>query len=144
METTTDLSQYIGQQVVVTQNLPEPDDEGNSAIEVEGKVQTANELGILIKPKGQVNFKLIRIEEIEDVVVKHDKAKALKATVLKPVTLGQARRHLLERHGLTLTEANGLSEEAALQYHNSLDHEQLDLGHVHEEKKDKGSDEDSE
>jgi hypothetical protein len=32
-----------------------------------------------------------------------------------------------------------VTEEQALEYHNSLDHEKLDLGHVHVAKEDKSS-----
>lgn len=134
--TTTDLSQYTGKKVIVTQNLAEPDKDGATAIEVEGTVQVGNASGVLIKPKGKATFDLIEAASIEEIRLAPEKDKAFKASKLKLVTVGQARRHLLERHGVTLKWANSVTEEQALEYHNSLNHEELDLGHVHSAKAD--------
>lgn len=132
--TEIDYTEYTGQTVTVVHNLPEPDEEGHETIETSGKVQVGNTNGILIKPKGQLQFKLIKADDIEEVFLSVEKSKPLKATKLQLVTIGQARRHLLERHGVTVKWANEVSEEQALEYHNSLDHVELDLGHVHEAK----------
>lgn len=133
-DTATDLSQYTGKKVIVTQNLAAPDADGNSAVEVEGTVQVGNASGVLIKPKGKATFDLIEAASIEEIRLAPEKDKAFKASKLKLVTVGQARRHLLERHGVTLKWANSVTEEQALEYHNSLNHVELDLGHVHSEK----------
>lgn len=142
--TADQLADYSGKKVVVTQNLAEPNDKGETAIEVEGQVQVGNQLGLLIKPKGQVQFKLINIDEIEEIALAKESTKKLKRSELKPVVVGQARRHLLERHAVTLEWANSVTEEQAMEYHTSLDHEKLDLGHVHVEKSDDDSADDSE
>lgn len=134
MSTTTserDLTQYADKKVTIVRNLPEPNESGEGTVEIEGVVQVANEHGLLIKPKGQVKFELIPASEIEDVYMAREGVKKLKRSKLKPVALGQARRHLVERHGITLEWANNATEEQALEYHNSLDHEGLDLGHYH-------------
>lgn len=130
----TELKNYEGQRVVLTRNLTEPNEAGESAVEVEGQVQAANEMGVLLKPKGQVQFKLIPLEEIEEISLQEAKTSKLKASKLALVKLGKARSHLLERHGVTLKWANETTEEQAFAYHASLDHEELDLGHVHVDK----------
>jgi hypothetical protein len=129
--TADQLGEYQNKRVKVIRNLSEPDENGNGAVEIEGTVQAGNELGLLIKPKGQVSFKLIDRAEIEDISLVADKSSELKRSKLKPVKVGQARRHLLERHGYKLTDVNGMTEEQAMEFHDSLDHEALDLGHVH-------------
>ena len=143
MSTTTserDLAQYEGKKVVITQNLKEPNENGETAVEVEGQVQVGNENGVLIKPKGKTNFALIEAQDIEDIRLAPEKDKSLKASKLKLVKVGSARRHLLERHGVTLKWANSVSEEQALQYHDSIDHVEADLGHVHVDKSEKADD----
>lgn len=131
MTAVAQLADYTGKKVIVTVNLAEPNEKGETAIEVEGKVESGNALGLLIKPKGRTNFELIDADKIEDVRLAPEADKKITASVLKDVELGQAKKHLLDRHGLTLTEVNGLDEEQAFSYHASLDHKALDLGHVH-------------
>lgn len=135
--TDVSLADYTGKKVIITQNLDQPDKEGNSAVEIEGTVQVGNSDGVLIKPKGKATFDLIEARSIEDIRLAPEKDKSFKASKLKLVTIGTARRHLLERHGVTLAWANSVTEEQALDYHNSLDHVELDLGHVHTAKADK-------
>ena len=147
MSTTTterDLAQYEGKRVVITQNLKEPNENGESAVEVEGQVQVGNENGVLLKPKGKTNFTLIEAGDIEEIRLAPEKDKNIKASKLRLVKVGQARRHMLERHGVTLSWANSVTEEQALEYHNTLDHEELDLGHVHVDKAEKESESDDE
>lgn len=132
-----DYSEFQGKKVVVVRNLSEPNEKGESAVEIEGLAQSANELGILIKPKGKVSLELIPADEIEEVSFAPEKEKPLKAKTLKPVSYGQARAHLLERHGVDLEWVNSVSEQEAYDYHKSLDHEELNLGHVHGEKESK-------
>lgn len=129
-----DYSEFQGKKVLVVRKLDKPNEKGESAVEVEGLAQSANELGILIKPKGKVQLELIPADEIEEVSYAPEKAKALKAKTLKPVEYGQARTHLLERHGVDLEWANAVTEQEAFDYHKSLDHEELKLGHVHGDK----------
>lgn len=121
-----DFSQYTGKKVVVTRNL-----EDGTAGEIEGTVQIGSAIGLLLKPKGKSGAELIEAESIEQVVEQAEAPKKLTRKVLKPIPYGQARTHLLERHGATLTDINGVSEEEALAIHAEIDHEADDLGHTH-------------
>lgn len=123
-----DYSQYNGKKVTVVRNPADSSD----AVEIEGTVQVGNEQGLLIKPKGKTSFDLIPAEEIEEVRIAPEKSKKLTAKTLKVVELGSARSHLLERHGLSLTDANNVTEEEAFEAHEATDHS--DLGHVHGDK----------
>lgn len=128
------LAQYDGKKVTVVRNLPEKNEAGEASVELEGVVQVGNTLGLLIKPKGKVQFELVPAEEIEEIYLTPESAKKLKRSKLKLVTLGQARRHLAERHGYTLAWVNEATEEQAFEHHTSLDHEAMDLGHIHVDK----------
>lgn len=123
------LEQYTGKKIIVIKKS-----EDGSAVEVEGTAQVANEQGILIKPKGKTTLELVVAGDIEDVRYVADKPKALTAKVLKLVEFGGARNHLLERHGYTLEQVNGMDEQAAFDAHNEIDHEGDNLGHVHGDK----------
>jgi hypothetical protein len=127
-----DLLQYNEKKVIVTVNLDEANDKGELAVEIEGTVVAANELGLLLKPKGRTQAELIEADKIEMVSYVPEKPKTIKAKSLKVVTHGDARTHLIERHGVTLSWANQATEESALKYHASLDHS--DLGHNHDPK----------
>lgn len=133
-----DYAELANKKVTVVRNLSEPDADGNGTVEIEGTVQVANEMGILIKPKGKVTFDLIGLAEIEDVYLTPDKDKDFVASKLKPVEPGKMRRHLLDRHGVALAWANQATEEEAVAYHDSLDHKGADLGHIHVEPKPDG------
>lgn len=133
------LAEYAGKQVTIVRNLAD----SNEAVEVEGKVQVGNQLGLLIKPKGKVQFDLIPIDEIEEVSLAKEGNKALKRSKLQPVKVGQARRHLLERHGYTLAWVNSVTEEQAAEHHDEINHEEADLGHIHVEKSEADDKDDS-
>lgn len=122
------IEQYEGKKIVVVYN------KGDEAVEVEGTAQAANSVGILLKPKGKTTIDIIELAQIESVRYVADKPKSLAAKVLKPVEFGQARNHLLERHGYTLTQINDMDEQAAFDAHNAIDHKASDLGHVHGDK----------
>lgn len=124
-----ELEQYAGQKVVLVYT---PSGE-NEATEVEGTAEAANQMGVLLKPKGRQNMELIEVAQIEDIRFAPEKAKDLKAQELQLVKYGSARKHVLDRHGVTLAEANAMSEEDALSTHAEIDH--TGLGHVHVEKK---------
>lgn len=126
--TAVEIEQYAGKKVIVTLfSLPE----GEESVELEGKAEAANALGILLKPKGKTNFELIELSNIASVSLAPEKDIVLKARTLKLVELGQAKAHLLERHAYTLSEVNGLGEEQASDLHHQIDHPVEDLGHVH-------------
>lgn len=130
----SDYSEFVGKKVVLTRNLKQANDKGELAEEIEGTIEAANELGVMFKPKGQVKAQILETDEVEEVRHAPEKAKTLKAKTLKPITFGQAKGHLLERHGYTLAAVNAISEQDALDLHNSIDHVAEDLGHVHGEK----------
>jgi hypothetical protein len=125
----TDLAQYEGKKIIVIKKV-----EGGDAVEIEGTAQASNDLGILIKPKGKTNFDLIHKGDIEEVRYVVEKPKALGRKTLKLVEFGQARNHLLERHGYTLAQVNEIDEKQAFDAHNAIDHVASDLGHEHGDK----------
>lgn len=125
-----DYGTLVNKKVVIVKNTT--DDKGQPTTEeVEGTVQASNPLGILIKPKGKVNFDLIELKDIEEVYTPAEGDKKFTRSRLKPVEEGKMRRHLLDRHAVNLEWVNSVSEEDAVKYHDSLDHEKLDLGHYH-------------
>jgi hypothetical protein len=139
-----DLSKFSGKRVTIVRILKEPGENGEGAVELEGVVEVGNELGLLLKPKGKVQFELVPADEIDDIYLLPEAGKKFKATKLKHVEFGQARRHLLDRHSVNLEWANNVSEEQAMEFHASLDHEELKLGHVHVDKKPKPEEGESE
>lgn len=130
---TVDYSNYVGKRVTLVRNVE--GDNGPEAVELTGTIENANPLGIVFKPKGKTSLELFEIGEIEPGSVRLAEGESgpaqLKARTLKPVKPGQARSHLLERHGGTLTEVNGMSENEAYSFHEGIDHVAADLGHVH-------------
>lgn len=129
-ETTLNLAKFTGKKVVVVHT---PDGK-TDAEELEGTAEAANDNGILVKPKGKTQLVLIEAARIEDVRFVDEKPKALSRKTLKIVQFGQARAHLLERHAWTVKQVNEISEKDAFELHEKIDHEKLDLGHVHGEK----------
>lgn len=126
---TENLEQYTGKKVLVTVKA-----EDGTFTEVEGTVEVGTPDGVLIKPKGKTKIDLIEAASIEEIKYVAEAPKAITAKKLKLVTFGQARGHLLERHGYKLADINGMTEQAAFDFHAGLDHKALDLGHVHEDK----------
>lgn len=135
--TAEEITQYEGQKVVIVRNLPD----STEAVELEGTAEKANALGVLLKPKGRQNFELIEMDEIEEIRFVSEKPKELKPADLKIVGYGNARKHLADRHGYTLSQIKDMAEEDALALHRQADH--ADISHVHVEKKaeDKAADE---
>lgn len=125
-----DLSQYAGKRVILVRKVEGSD----TAEEVEGTVESANQLGIVLKPKGKATFELVEEGNIEDIRFAPVKPQALKAKKLKPVPFGQVKRHLLDRHAFTLSVVNEMTEEKAVEVHDGIDHS--DLGHKHAEDSD--------
>jgi hypothetical protein len=126
----SNLSKFADKKVIVVHRV-----EGSTdAVETEGTAQAANEGGILLKPKGKTQMILIEAPAIEDVRFVDEKPKEIKRKLLKVVEFGQARNHLLERHGWTLKQVNEISEKAAYETHEKIDHVSADIGHEHGEK----------
>jgi hypothetical protein len=129
------LQKYIGKEVIV--HLVQDD---NSAKEFTGRIEAATVAGIVFKEKGKSGMQLIespaKIYEIDFAPVKQ---KAVVQKKLVPVEFGQARQHLVDRHGVELQWAKDADEKAAFEYHEGLDH--TNLGHKHEAKDEKAKDE---
>lgn len=106
--------------------------------EVTGTIKMATVAGIAFKAKGKPGMELIdSTEKIEEIDYAPVKAKSVTQKKIKPIEFGQARQHLIDRHGVELSWAKDADEKAAFEYHAGLDH--TNLGHVHvaEDKKDK-------
>lgn len=125
------FDKYTGKKVVVVRTVSGQ----TEAEEIEGTCEVGNELGLLVKPKGKTQLELIDAESVVEVRYAEESVKKLARKTLKVVEFGQARSHLLERHGWTLAQVNGISEKEALDAHEQIDHEANDLGHVHGDKK---------
>lgn len=126
--TALDVSTYIGKKVIVTAK-----DGEDGSKEIEGKVEAASELGILIKPKGRNDLTLIEAGDLLDVLAPPEQERRLAVKYIKKdIEPGQMRRHLLDRHGLSISYVNGISESDAITYHDGVDHS--DLGHQHGER----------
>jgi hypothetical protein len=118
------LSEYSGKQVV----LHVVNDEGGLD-ELEGKVESASEVGMAFKEKGKRDLRLIEPSQIEEIEVAPEAPKKAAQKKLQQVTEKSARQHLLDRHGYLRSWANEVSDEEALAEHESIDHR--DLGHRH-------------
>lgn len=99
---------------------------------LEGTVEAASPVGIVFKEKGSRNGKLIEAAQIAAIEEQAEPAKKLKARVLPIVLEGKHREHLIERHGFKVSEIEPLTEDAAKEFHDGLDHS--DLGHKHRAK----------
>ena len=126
----TDYSKYEGKKVVFTRNEAGETD----AVEIECTVQSGNEMGILIRPKGKTQFELIPAAEISEINFVDDKPKDLMVKTLKVIEFGQGRAHLLERHNYTLSQVNKLTELEGYDLHNLINHAADNLGHIHGDK----------
>lgn len=123
------LDQFKDQKVVLQKKAAD-----GSLEEIEGTVLAANELGVLIKPKGKTQAVLVELGDIEgDIAHANEKPKNLNQRTMKVITYGGARQHLVTSHGYKLSEIKPMSEGEAFDFHASLDHS--DLGHVHSDAK---------
>lgn len=122
-----DYTQFVEKKVILVY-LEEGKDE---ATELEGTLVAANDLGLMIKPKGRTAATIIDMSTVQDVRHAPVSDKAIVAKKLKSVEFGRAKQHLLDRHGLKLSDINRLSEQDAFDFHTGLDHKKLELGHVH-------------
>jgi hypothetical protein len=130
---TSEFDQYQGKKVILTVADATEENPGQTK-EIEGTATAANALGIMLKPKGKTGLELYEADTIQSVAYAPEKEKELKAKTLKVVEYGNAKQHLVDRHGYKLSEINKMSEQEAFDFHNDLDHVELELGHVHGEK----------
>lgn len=132
--TAEDIEQYNGKKVLLT--VPNPDTEGES-VELEGKAEAANAMGVLFKPKGRSNLELYELGNIVSITFAPEKEKKLTAKILRRVEYGNAKQHLGDRHGYTLESLNAMNEQEAYDFHKGVNHVEQDLSHVHGDKPDK-------
>lgn len=103
--------------------------EDQSIKEIEGKIEAASEAGLAFKEKGKSSLDLYEPQQIEEISAAPERPKPVTQKKVKPIELGQARQHLVDRHGVALSWAKEADEQAAFEYHEQLDH--TDLGHKH-------------
>lgn len=123
--TLEELQTYVDKEAVF--HLKQED---GSLKEVTGTIRAATTAGVPYKEKGKSNLELTTVDQIEEIDYAPAKAKAVTQKKLKPIEFGQARQHLVDRHGVEMTWAKEADEKAALEYHLTLDHS--NLGHLHE------------
>ena len=98
--------------------------------EVTGTIKAATVAGVPFKTKGKSGLDLLTVEQIEEISYAPVKPKAVVQKKLKPIEYGQARQHLIDRHGVELSWGKEADERSAFEYHKDLDHS--NLGHRHE------------
>lgn len=124
--TLQEVKEFEGKDVILHRRQ-----EDGSLAELTAHVKMATEAGIAVKVKGKSALEFIpSIDEIEEIAAAPVKAKSVVQKKLKPIEVGQARQHLLDRHGIDFSWAKDADEQAAFEYHQGLDHS--NLGHVHE------------
>jgi hypothetical protein len=119
-----ELEKNVGNRVVL--HIVQED---GSLEEVEGKLEAASVAGVAFKAKGKSSIDLLTVEQIEELQTAPEKPKPVSQKKLKPIELGQARQHLVDRHGVELKWARDADEAKAFEYHEGLDHS--NLGHTH-------------
>lgn len=118
------LEQYSGKQVI----LHVVNNEGGLD-ELEGKVESASEVGMAFKEKGKRDLRLIEPSQIEEIDLAPEAPRKAPQKKLQQVSEKGARQHLLDRHGYLRSWANEVSDEEAFAEHSGIDHS--DLGHRH-------------
>ncbi|ADD80853.1 gp067 [Rhodococcus phage ReqiDocB7] len=108
------------------------DDEGNEGEAKEYQVVEANGGMYILREKGKSATELVTSDRIADWKAPERKPAKLRAKRLNPVTAENVKRHLLDNHAYRVADINELSSEDALDLHNEIDHEGLDLGHFHD------------
>lgn len=123
-----------GKKAVITYNLETPNAQGETAVEVEGTILGAAEMGVMFRPRGNQQPVMVHNHQIEEIrgvnVTKRDIAQKL----LKAITLDDARAHLADRHAFPLATVNAMTAGEAFNTHLTIDHEPL--GHAHRDDED--------
>lgn len=103
--------------------------EDGSTLQVTGTILAATAAGVPFKEKGKAAVQLLMPTDFYEAVAAPEKPKPIVQSKQKPVPDGQMRRHLAMYHGVSLSWCRENTEEAATEFHNTLDH--ADLGHKH-------------
>lgn len=119
-----ELQKFIDKDVVL--HVHQSD---GSVAERTGVIKQATVAGVPFKEKGKPNLDLLTAEQIYEVGLAPAKAKPVTQKAINPIELGQARQHLLDRHGVELSWGKEADEKQAFDYHAGLDHS--NLGHRH-------------
>jgi hypothetical protein len=122
--TVQNLPTYAGKYVNVTYR-----DEQGQQVSLDGTVEKANALAILLKVKGKGSL-LLDILDIETMteVDPPTKMPRIKVRAMAPINEDQVRQHLADRHGVPVAEIP-LNPKNAMLMHSGINHE--GLGHVH-------------
>lgn len=90
-----------------------------------------SDIGVVFKPRGSSTSEIAESHKIASITTPKVGPKVLRSRRLPAASLPKVREHLALHHGYKLSEINAMTDEAALAFHETLDHE--DLGHVHRE-----------
>ena len=99
-------------------------------VEQEGRVEVGAAIGLMFKEKGKSNVQFIETPQIVSVTELAVREPKVTVKTLQPVAAGRVRQHLADRHGYPLDQVNGLTEAAATELHDGIDHSTL--AHKHE------------
>lgn len=130
----TDLTPYHEQKVVLKKRVTK---DGQPALEelTGTAVAATTGIGVLFKPKGRQQAGIVAVDDIEEIDFAPSEVKPIKPKYVPVVVHGKAREHLVYAHGYGRTgkgNIDEMTEEAALEWHNQMDHG--NLGHIHGEK----------
>lgn len=100
-----------------------------STDEITGTIKAATVAGVPYKVKGKAGLELTTVDKFYEITYAPIKEKAVSQKKINPIEFGQARQHLVDRHGVELSWAKDASEKDAFEWHASLDHS--NLGHAH-------------
>jgi len=122
--TLEDLQKYVDKEALV--HIKDGD---RGTREVTGTIKAATVAGVPFKEKGKSGLELLTVDDIYEIDFAPTKPKSVTQKKLNPIEFGQARQHLIDRHGVELSWAKDADEKSAFEYHNGLDHS--NLGHTH-------------
>lgn len=128
--------EWKNRRVVVTVNLPKPNAEGLTAIEIDGTLTGVHERGIMIKPRGRTTPEMIAPEQLESFELYDEIPQPIEQKVMAEVPFGKIRQHLADRHAFSLLELNASNYTETPAYDDHLrDHDENGetLSHRHED-----------
>lgn len=100
---------------------------------VEGTIEAGSQIGLVLKPKGSRERRLVEGREIKALELASAPIPRLRRKTLPIIVPAKVREHLIDRHGYRIDEISALSEAEAVVFHDSIDHLGADLGHTHRE-----------
>lgn len=127
------LPGFLGRRVIVQEDLAGRGDAGDDFREVEGKVTSATEAGLVIQTRRSVE--IIEAKHILDVEeLTRSTLRRLVRRWIKHPSADAIKQHLVDRHGYPwdLVAAKEISAEVLMSRHAKMDHS--NLGHNHGDK----------